>query len=97
MATAIAPIVPELKLRLYVAGNGPNSVMARINISALCKEEFSDHFELEVVDLLEFPQRALADGIIVTPTLLKLSPSPVQRIIGNLSDVPQVLFTLRSL
>ena len=50
--------------------------------------------ELEIVDLLKHPQRALADGIIVTPTLLKLLPLPVQRVIGNLSDTNQVLLTL---
>ena len=89
-------VFPVLQLRLYVAGNGPNSSQARANISSLCHEQFFDAFELEIIDLLEFPLRAVADGIIVTPTLLKLAPSPVQRIIGNLSDASQVLFTLRS-
>ncbi|MBC8085882.1 MAG: circadian clock protein KaiB [Phycisphaerae bacterium] len=90
------PTVTTLQLRLYVAGNGPNSALARANISALCHEEFPDAFELEVVDLIESPLRALADGIVVTPTLLKLAPAPTRRIIGNLNNAPQVLLALRN-
>jgi circadian clock protein KaiB len=82
-----------LVLRLYVAGHAPNSVRAIANARAICDEHFAGH-ELEIVDLLEQPRRALADGIIATPTLLKLSPLPVQRVIGNLSDTEQVLLTL---
>ena len=85
-----------LRLRLYVAGHAPNSLRAIANIQAICDEHFASHHELEVVDLLEQPERALADGIIVTPTLLKLSPLPTQRLIGNLSDTSQVLLALSS-
>lgn len=83
-----------LQLRLYVAGNAPNSLRAIANARAICDEHFASGHELEVVDLLEHPRRALADGIIVTPTLLKLMPLPAQRVIGNLSDTNQVLMTL---
>jgi len=83
-----------LQLRLYVAGNAPNSRLAIANARAICDEHFSSGYELEIVDLLDHPQRALADGIIVTPTLLVLLPLPVQRVIGNLSDTKQVLMTL---
>jgi circadian clock protein KaiB len=87
---------PGLLLRLYVAGNAPNSVRAIANIKALCDEHFAARHELEIVDLLKYPKRALADGVIVTPTLLKLSPLPAQRVIGNLNDTNQVLQTLAS-
>jgi circadian clock protein KaiB len=83
-----------LVLRLYVAGNAPNSLRAIANAKAICNEHFASGHELEIVDLLEHPKRALADGIIVTPTLLKLRPLPVQRVIGNLSDTSQLLLTL---
>ena len=63
-----------LQLRLYVAGSAPNSLRAIANAKAICDEHFASGYGLEVVDLLEHPARALADGIIVTPTLLKLSP-----------------------
>ena len=85
-----------LQLRLYVAGNAPNSVRAITNARAICDEHFASEHELEIVDLLEHPRRALADGIIVTPTLLKLSPLPAGRVIGNLSDTNRLLLALTS-
>jgi circadian clock protein KaiB len=83
-----------LVLRLYVAGDAPNSLRAIANARAICDEHFAAGHELEIVDMLEHPHRALADGIIVTPTLIKVLPLPVQRLIGNLSDTNQVLLTL---
>jgi circadian clock protein KaiB len=83
-----------LRLRLYVAGNAPNSLRAIANAKAICEEHFASGHDIEIVDLLECPRRALADGIIVTPTLIKLSPLPVQKVIGNLSDTTQVLLAL---
>jgi circadian clock protein KaiB len=83
-----------LLLRLYVAGNAPNSLRAIANARAICDEHFASGHELEIVDLLEHPLQALADGIIVTPTLLRMSPLPVQRMVGNLNDRDQVLLAL---
>ena len=84
----------RLRLRLYIAGNAPNSLRAVANAKAICDEHFTSKCDLEIVDLLVEPGRALADEIIVTPTLLKLSPLPVQRMIGSLSDTNQVLLSL---
>jgi circadian clock protein KaiB len=84
----------RLLLRLYVAGNAPNSLRAIANARAICDEHFISRHELEIVDVLEYPRRGLADGIIVTPTLVKLFPLPVHRIIGNLSDTSEVLMAL---
>jgi circadian clock protein KaiB len=82
-----------LRLRLYIAGNAPNSMHALANAKAICAEHFPGCHELEVVDLLTEPRRGLADGIIVTPTLLKLS-LPTRRLVGNLSDASHVLVIL---
>lgn len=87
---------PGLRLRLYVAAQAPNSVRAIANVRALCDQHFPSAHEIEIVDLLEHPERALADGIIVTPTLLKLAPLPVQRVIGSLSDTNRLLLALSS-
>jgi circadian clock protein KaiB len=86
----------RLLLRLYVAGNAPNSIAAMANAKTICDEHFASAYHLEIVDMLESPRRALADGIIVTPTLLKLSPPPVQRVIGNLNDTKQLFILLAS-
>ena len=85
-----------LLLRLYIAGSAPNSVRAIANVRSICDEHFAASHRLEIVDLLQQPRRGLADGIIVTPTLLKLSPLPAQRVIGDLSDTKQVLSALGS-
>jgi circadian clock protein KaiB len=84
----------KLVLRLYVAGSAPNSVSAIANAKAICDTHFATRHKLEIVDMLQHPLRALSDGIIVTPTLLRLFPLPVRRVIGNLSDTAQVLMTL---
>jgi circadian clock protein KaiB len=83
-----------LQLRLYVAGNAPNSLRAIANARAVCAEHFAAHHELEIVDVLRFPKRGLADGIIVTPTLVRVLPLPTQRMIGTLADPQQLLETL---
>jgi circadian clock protein KaiB len=93
MAKALAaPVL--LRLRLYVAGGAPNSVRAIANARAICELHFAEGHELEIVDILEHPARALADGIIVTPTLLKLAPPPEARVIGHLGDTVQALQAL---
>ena len=83
-----------LRLRLYVAGGAPNSVRAIANLAAICREHLQSAFKLEIVDVLQFPLRALADGVLVTPHLAKLSPSPAAKVVGNLSDRGSVLDAL---
>lgn len=92
--TAIAASGKILELRLYIADNAPNSVRAVANLEAICKEYSEHEFRLEIVDVLEHPLRALADGVLVTPSLAKLSPSPVTKVVGNLSDRNSVLRAL---
>ena len=79
---------------LYIADSAPNSVRAIANLEAICKEHLKDNFKLEIIDVLEYPLRALADGIIVTPSLAKVSPSPAAKIVGDLSDKSNVLHAL---
>jgi circadian clock protein KaiB len=83
-----------VELRLYIADSAPNSVRAIANLEAICKEHLQEHFRLEIIDVLQYPQRALADGILVTPSLNKISPSPTAKIVGNLSDKSSVLHAL---
>jgi circadian clock protein KaiB len=88
------PDGPRVRLRLYVAGDAPNSALAAANIKTLCEQHLGGAYDLEIVDLLDHPQRAAADRIVVTPTLLKLFPPPAHRAIGNLSDTKKVLLAL---
>lgn len=84
----------RLRLRLFIAGMAPNSTRAVANAQAICSQHFPGH-ELEIVDLLLDPKRAAGDRIIVTPTLIKLSPAPELRLIGDLSDAARLLDALR--
>jgi circadian clock protein KaiB len=79
-----------LSFILYTTGQSPNSVQAMSNLQKMCLTNFSDH-RIEIVDLSVDPQRGLADGIMVTPALIKVAPEPKQMIMGNLSDIPRVL------
>lgn len=83
-----------LSLRLYIAGHAPNSVEAQTNLRVILQKHLRDRYQLEVVDFLREPQRALSDGVVVTPTLVKLSPPPVSRIIGTLREEPKVTAAL---
>ena len=89
-----AGVTTVVVLRLYVAGGAPNSVQAIANLEAICREYLKDGHRLEVVDVLEHPQRAMAEGVLVTPSLAKLSPRPISNIVGNLSDRAKVLLAL---
>lgn len=82
------------KFRLYVAGDALNSAQALANLTALCRAHLPDRHEIEVVDVFKAPQRALIDGIFMTPTLVKLAPSPVRMIVGTLSETQTVLQAL---
>lgn len=82
------------KFRLYVAGNAMNSAQALANLTALCRAHLPDRHEIEVVDVFKEPKRALIDGIFMTPTLVKLAPSPVRMIVGTLGETQIVLQAL---
>lgn len=93
MATILANKI-ALRLRLYIAGNAPNSLLAVANLKTICDEYFATGCVVETIDLLVHPGRALADSIIVTPTLVKVYPLPVKKVIGTLSDTDQVRVAL---
>src|SRR5687767_10079697 len=84
----------RLRLRLYVAGGAPNSTLAQANLETLlARHDVTDH-ELEIIDCIRDPRRALADGVLVTPTLIRFAPAPQQTIVGTLSDTRRVTAAL---
>jgi circadian clock protein KaiB len=84
-----------LKLRLYITGQSPNSARALANLQTISQEALGDgQYELEVVDILLDPLRAVNDRIIVTPTLVKL-PLPSVQIVGDLTERDEVMLVLR--
>ncbi|MDJ0697252.1 MAG: circadian clock protein KaiB [Mastigocoleus sp. MO_167.B18] len=81
-------------LKLYVAGNTPNSVRALKTLKNILEQEFNGFYALKVIDVLKNPQLAEEDKILATPTLSKILPPPVRKIIGDLSDRERVLIGL---
>ncbi|MBD2742184.1 circadian clock protein KaiB [Coleofasciculus sp. FACHB-1120] len=81
-------------LKLYVAGNTSNSVRALTTLKNILEHEFQGVYALKVIDVLKNPQLAEEDKILATPTLAKVLPPPVRKIIGDLSDREKVLVGL---
>ena len=81
-------------LTLYVTGTSPRTRIAIDNLNRICTEDLAGQYELEIVDVLEHPQRAEDERILATPTLIKQLPPPLRRVIGDLSDKDKVLLGL---
>ena len=82
------------RLRLFVAGSTVLSRRAIENLRRICRDRLDGHVDLEVVDIYQQPELAASHQVIAAPTLLKLLPLPVRRIIGDLSDTERVLRVL---
>ncbi len=80
---------------MYVTGKAPNSRRAMASLRRLCDEEFEGQYRLVIIDVMEQPQLAKDDAILAAPTLIKVSPLPVRRLVGDLSDAERVLSSLR--
>jgi circadian clock protein KaiB len=89
--TRVSPQKKPYVLRLYVTGTTPQSMRAIANIKKLCEAYLKGRYELDVVDLYQQPQLAQGEQIIAAPTLIKKSPLPQRRIIGDMSRSERVL------
>jgi circadian clock protein KaiB len=76
----------EYILKLYITGDSANSQSAIKNLNGILEKEIKNLYKLKVVDVLKRPNLAEQDRILATPTLMKVSPAPAKRIIGDLSD-----------
>ena len=82
-------------LRLFMAGHGPNSRQALLNLRQLCEEHLKDHYIIEAIDVVKNFEEAVKDNILVTPALILVAPLPRVVVLGNLSDRQKVLLALR--
>jgi circadian clock protein KaiB len=87
-------VIKHYSLRLYVTGTSPHSAAAVANIRSLCEEYIKGHYDLEVVDIYQKPGEAQDQQIIAAPTLIKSTPLPLKRVVGNLSDREKVMVIL---
>lgn len=76
--------------RLYIAGESVNSNLALSHLKAFCEAHYPNNYHIERVDVLLSPDIAWAEGITATPMLLRLSPKPQIKIIGNLKNTQQL-------
>jgi circadian clock protein KaiB len=81
----------EFVLRLFVTGASPNSVRAIANLKELCEEYLQGKYSLEVIDVHQEAAVAQQEQIVALPLLIKKSPFPERRMIGDLSDTDKVL------
>jgi len=79
------------KLRLFVTGATPNSTRAISNLTEFCESYLKGKYELEIIDVYQQPEIAEKEQIIALPLLIKLSPSPQRRMVGDLSDTNKIL------
>lgn len=89
--------VPESKmwrLRLYIAGQTPKSILALENLKKICESHLVGRYTIEVIDLMQRPKLAAGDQILAIPTLVRKLPQPIKKIIGDLSNESQVLVGL---
>ena len=82
------------ELRLYIAGQTPNSIAAISNLKKICEDQLKGKYRIEVIDLLKKPQLAKGDQIVAIPTLVRRLPPPVKKIVGNLSKTERTLVGL---
>jgi circadian clock protein KaiB len=91
-----ADLTPQAwRLRLYVSGESPKSLVAYANLKKLCETHLAGRYQIEIVDLLEHPTLARDEEIVAVPTLVRLAPTPIRKIIGDLSDTEEVLIGLQ--
>lgn len=82
------------QLRLYVMDETPKSLTAFANLKSVCDSHLKGHYRIKVIDLVKQPQLARGDQILATPTVVRRLPFPIRTVIGNLSDIDNVLVGL---
>ena len=84
----------EFLLKLYITGQTVRADRAIASLRRICERELGGQYKMVVIDILERPQLAEAEKILATPTLIRELPSPLRRLIGDLSDTEKVLLGL---
>jgi circadian clock protein KaiB len=88
-------ICPTWELCLYIAGQSPKSLRAIANLRRLCEQHLQGRCEIEIIDLIEQPSLARRDQILAIPTLVRRRPTPIRKIVGDLSSTDRVLIGLQ--
>lgn len=89
-----APNDQQYVLKLYVTGHTPRSIQAIASIRAICEEYLHGRYQLQVIDIYQHPQLAEGEQIIAAPTLIRLLPLPLRKLVGDMSNEEKVLLGL---
>jgi circadian clock protein KaiB len=81
-------------LRLYVSGSTLKSKRAIENMKRVCEQHLKGRYDLEVIDIYQQANLARDEQIVAVPTLIKRLPPPLQRFVGDMSNLRNVLFGL---
>ncbi len=79
---------------LYISGTSPNSLRAVNNITSICEKYLKDKYNLEIIDVYQEKVIAKDEQLIALPLLIKKSPSPLVKLIGDLSETKKVIKAL---
>jgi circadian clock protein KaiB len=90
----VLPKGPPYLLRLFITGTTSRSSRAIANLRRVCEERLRGEYDLEVVDIYQHPAAAQEHQILAAPTLIKMLPLPLRRIIGDLANEERVLVGL---
>jgi circadian clock protein KaiB len=82
------------QLTLYVAGQTPKSLQALVNLKKICAEHLEGRYSIEVVDVAKHPQVAIENNILALPTLIRRMPTPIRKLIGDLSNTEKTLVAM---
>lgn len=94
-ASTAVPDAERWDLRLYVAGQTPKSIAAFDNLKRICELHLPGRYRIEVIDLIQNPKLARDDQIVAIPTMVRKLPTPIRKIIGDLSDAERTLVGLQ--
>lgn len=95
MSTSPPTPAPERwVLRLYICGHTQKSSLALANLKRICQEHLAGRYEIDVVDLKTHPNLAAGDQIMAIPTLVRILPRPIKKLIGELTSEVRVLIGL---
>jgi circadian clock protein KaiB len=81
-------------LRLFITGSSQRSFRAIEAVQSLCREHFGSGVALEIIDVLQQPEKAEEEKILATPTLIRQSPGPPRRLVGDLADTDRIILLL---
>ncbi|MES2275189.1 MAG: circadian clock KaiB family protein [Bacteroidota bacterium] len=78
-------------LKLFISTYATSSQRAVSNLNRILEEHLKGRYKLAVIDVRKQPEIVLAENITALPLLIRNTPSPTRRLVGDMSDTVRVL------